>query len=60
MSTQEPRSLPPLRPENAEASARVLLEAGLPVSVLRGSLAGPHVAQVEAAYAALTGEGGAA
>jgi len=60
MSAREPRPLPPLRPEDAAKSARVLLEAGLSASVLRGALAGPHVAQVEAALAALTAEDGAA
>jgi hypothetical protein len=54
------RPLPPLRPEDAEASARILHENGLSASVLRGALAGPHVAQVEAALAALTAPGGAA
>jgi hypothetical protein len=58
--SREPRPLPALRPENAAASARILLDAGLPVSVLRGALAEPHVAQVEAALTALTAEGGAA
>jgi len=60
MSARESRPLPPLRPEDAAKSARILLETGLPVSVLRGALAEPHVAQVAAALAALTAEGGAA
>jgi len=54
------RPLPPLKPENAEASARILLENGIPVAALRGALAEPHLAQVEAALAALTAQGGAA
>lgn len=59
MSAPEPRPLPPLRPENAAASAAILLEAGLPVSVLRSVMAEPHLAQIEAAMAALTAVGGA-
>jgi hypothetical protein len=55
MSAPGPPLLPPLKPENAAKAARVLVEAGLPVSALKGVLTGPEVAQVEAAMTAPAG-----
>jgi hypothetical protein len=49
----------PLRPENAAASARILAEAGIPVSALKGVMTADELAQVEAALTDLTAPGGA-
>lgn len=59
MSARESRPLPPLLPENAAASARILIEAGIPVSALKSVMAEPHLAQIEAALADLTAGGAA-
>jgi hypothetical protein len=56
----QPRPLPPLRPENAAASARILLEVGIPVSALKGVMTTEELAQIEAALTDLTAPGGAA
>jgi len=58
-ASRRSRPLPPLKPENALASARVLVEAGLDTSALRQfGMDESHIAQVEAAMD--TARGGAA